>query len=163
MMQPVSRMRLPAGVGYALAAAALFGASTPLSKLLLGSVEPILPPGGRGGDRLQVGDNDPIAAALRPRQEQDCLLAGKGACGRACIPPKSCPKIPKHSWPAPARTALPSPLGGTALPQPVSRTNNGPRPRFADVGPRRARWPPVGPKADQREEAPFAEASAGNQ
>jgi drug/metabolite transporter (DMT)-like permease len=41
-MQPVSRTRQPAGAGYALAAAALFGASTPLSKLLLGSVEPVL-------------------------------------------------------------------------------------------------------------------------
>ena len=33
---------LPIGIGYALAAAALFGASTPLSKLLLGSVDPWL-------------------------------------------------------------------------------------------------------------------------
>ena len=31
--------KLPIGVVYALAAAALFGASTPLSKLLLGTVD----------------------------------------------------------------------------------------------------------------------------
>src|SRR5207253_841951 len=41
-MNPFSRTRLPIGVFYALAAAALFGASTPFSKLLLGSVEPWL-------------------------------------------------------------------------------------------------------------------------
>lgn len=41
-MSPTARTWLPAGVVYALAAAALFGASTPCSKLLLGSVEPIL-------------------------------------------------------------------------------------------------------------------------
>ena len=34
--------KLPVGIVYALAAAALFGASTPLSKLLLGSVDPWL-------------------------------------------------------------------------------------------------------------------------
>ncbi len=33
---------LPAGVGVAFAAAALFGGSTPLSKLLLGQMPPIL-------------------------------------------------------------------------------------------------------------------------
>jgi hypothetical protein len=38
-MNPISRTRLPIGVAYALAAA-LFGASTPLSKLLLDSVDP---------------------------------------------------------------------------------------------------------------------------
>jgi len=32
--------KLPIGIVYALTAAALFGASTPLSKLLLGSVDP---------------------------------------------------------------------------------------------------------------------------
>lgn len=37
-MKPV---RLPLGVGYALAAA-LFGASTPFAKLLVGSVAPVL-------------------------------------------------------------------------------------------------------------------------
>src|SRR5947208_13187520 len=36
------RTRLPVGIVYALAAAVLFGASTPLSKLLLGSVDPWL-------------------------------------------------------------------------------------------------------------------------
>ena len=41
-MNPLSRTRLPIGIVYALAAAALFGASTPLSKLLLGSVDPWL-------------------------------------------------------------------------------------------------------------------------
>jgi len=41
-MQPVARTRLSTGVIYALTAAALFGASTPLSKLLLGSVDPWL-------------------------------------------------------------------------------------------------------------------------
>ena len=41
-MNPVPRPRLSAGIVYALAAAALFGASTPLSKLLLGSVDPWL-------------------------------------------------------------------------------------------------------------------------
>ena len=41
-MNPVPRTRLSAGIVYALAAAALFGASTPLSKLLLGSVDPWL-------------------------------------------------------------------------------------------------------------------------
>jgi hypothetical protein len=39
-MNPLSITRLPIAVVYALAAAALFGASTPLSKLLLGSVDP---------------------------------------------------------------------------------------------------------------------------
>ena len=41
-MNPLSRTRLPIGVVYALTAAALFGASTPFSKLLLGSVDPWL-------------------------------------------------------------------------------------------------------------------------
>ena len=41
-MQPVRQSRLPAGVVYALAAAALFGASTPFAKLLLGEVQPVL-------------------------------------------------------------------------------------------------------------------------
>ena len=41
-MNPLSRTRLPIGVIYALAAAALFGAGTPFSKLLLGSVDPWL-------------------------------------------------------------------------------------------------------------------------
>jgi drug/metabolite transporter (DMT)-like permease len=41
-MNPSPRTKLPIGIAYALAAAALFGASTPLSKLLLGSVEPCL-------------------------------------------------------------------------------------------------------------------------
>ncbi len=36
------KTRFPAGVGVAFAAAALFGASTPLSKLLLGQMSPIL-------------------------------------------------------------------------------------------------------------------------
>src|SRR5262249_24583510 len=41
---PVSDVRRapPVGVTYALAAAALFGASTPLAKLLVGGVDPIL-------------------------------------------------------------------------------------------------------------------------
>lgn len=38
---PTSR-RLPPGVGFALLAAALFGASTPLAKLLLGNTPPVL-------------------------------------------------------------------------------------------------------------------------
>jgi drug/metabolite transporter (DMT)-like permease len=37
-----SGRRLPAGVGAAIGAAALFGASTPLAKLLLGSTSPVL-------------------------------------------------------------------------------------------------------------------------
>jgi hypothetical protein len=41
-MNPVPRTRISIGVVYALAAAALVGASTPLSKLLLGSVGPWL-------------------------------------------------------------------------------------------------------------------------
>src|SRR5450432_727886 len=41
-MNTVPRTRISVGVGYALAAAALFGASTPFSKLLLGSVHPWL-------------------------------------------------------------------------------------------------------------------------
>jgi drug/metabolite transporter (DMT)-like permease len=41
-MNPLSRTRLPIGVVYALTAAALFGASTPFSKVLLGSVDPWL-------------------------------------------------------------------------------------------------------------------------
>jgi drug/metabolite transporter (DMT)-like permease len=41
-MQPVRTARLPLGVGYALAAAALFGASTPFAKLLVGRVDPVL-------------------------------------------------------------------------------------------------------------------------
>ena len=42
MIQPARRVRLPVGVGYALAAAALFGASTPFAKLLVGGVDPVL-------------------------------------------------------------------------------------------------------------------------
>jgi drug/metabolite transporter (DMT)-like permease len=38
----VTSMRLPAGIGPALMAAVLFGASTPLAKMLLGSLHPIL-------------------------------------------------------------------------------------------------------------------------
>src|SRR5262245_34078688 len=34
--------RLPSGVGFALLAAVLFGASTPLAKLLLGDIPPVL-------------------------------------------------------------------------------------------------------------------------
>ena len=41
-MNTFSRSRLSTGIVYALAAAALFGASTPFSKLLLGSVDPWL-------------------------------------------------------------------------------------------------------------------------
>lgn len=41
-MEPVRSTRLPIGVGYALAAAALFGASTPFAKLLVGRVDPVL-------------------------------------------------------------------------------------------------------------------------
>ena len=41
-MKPFRMTWLPAGVGYALAAAALFGASTPLAKLLVGRVDPVL-------------------------------------------------------------------------------------------------------------------------
>lgn len=41
-MKPFSRTRIPIGVIYAAAAAALFGASTPFSKLLLGTVDPWL-------------------------------------------------------------------------------------------------------------------------
>ena len=41
-MSPAPPSRLPAGVLYALAAATLFGVSTPFSKLLLGSVDPVL-------------------------------------------------------------------------------------------------------------------------
>ena len=39
---PATPVRFPSGVVYALAAAALFGASTPLSKLLLSEVSPVL-------------------------------------------------------------------------------------------------------------------------
>ena len=42
MTPPPPQTRLSVGVVYAVAAAALFGASTPLAKLLLGGVEPIL-------------------------------------------------------------------------------------------------------------------------
>jgi drug/metabolite transporter (DMT)-like permease len=42
MMQSAPRIRLSAGIVYALAAAVLFGASTPFSKLLLSSVQPVL-------------------------------------------------------------------------------------------------------------------------
>ena len=41
-MKPIPRSRFSAGIVYALTAAALFGASTPLSKLLLGSIDPWL-------------------------------------------------------------------------------------------------------------------------
>jgi drug/metabolite transporter (DMT)-like permease len=41
-MNPDPRNRLPIGIVYALTAATLFGASTPFSKLLLGSVDPWL-------------------------------------------------------------------------------------------------------------------------
>ena len=41
-MNPIPRSRFSAGIVYALTAAALFGASTPLSKLLLGSIDPWL-------------------------------------------------------------------------------------------------------------------------
>ncbi len=41
-MSKVVRSPMTSGVGFALAAAALFGASTPFAKLLVGSVEPVL-------------------------------------------------------------------------------------------------------------------------
>ncbi|MBI3797241.1 MAG: DMT family transporter, partial [Deltaproteobacteria bacterium] len=40
-MKPLSRLTFPPGVCFALAAALLFGASTPIAKILLGQVEPI--------------------------------------------------------------------------------------------------------------------------
>ena len=41
-MQPISLMTSPPGVSFALAAALLFGASTPFAKVLLGTVDPVL-------------------------------------------------------------------------------------------------------------------------
>lgn len=53
--------RLPIGIVYALAAAALFGASTPLSKLLLGSVDPWLL---AGAAYCQVGQRGYLATRI---------------------------------------------------------------------------------------------------
>src|SRR5262249_39425628 len=41
-MKPLARLTSPPGVAFALAAALLFGASTPVAKILLGQVDPIL-------------------------------------------------------------------------------------------------------------------------
>jgi drug/metabolite transporter (DMT)-like permease len=41
-MKPLARLTFPPGVAFALAAALLFGASTPVAKILLGQVDPIL-------------------------------------------------------------------------------------------------------------------------
>ena len=42
MNAAAARRTAPAGVGATMAAAALFGASTPVAKLLLGQVPPVL-------------------------------------------------------------------------------------------------------------------------
>ena len=41
-MRTLRPFKLPPGTGYALAAAVIFGASTPFAKLLVGRVEPVL-------------------------------------------------------------------------------------------------------------------------
>lgn len=41
-MKPLARITFPPGVAFALAAALLFGASTPVAKILLGQIDPIL-------------------------------------------------------------------------------------------------------------------------
>ena len=65
-MNMVQRPRLPVGVVYALAAAALFGATTPLSKLLLGGVDPWLLAG-----LLYLGSGCGLSAVAAARLRAD--------------------------------------------------------------------------------------------
>ncbi|HXI16992.1 MAG TPA: EamA family transporter, partial [Chloroflexota bacterium] len=72
-----TRLFLPSGIGVAFAAAALFGASTPFAKLLLGEVSPILLAG-----LLYFGSGVGLSL-VRLARRQSTLGAGEAALPRA--------------------------------------------------------------------------------
>jgi len=78
-MNPIEEKKtLPSGVGVALLAAALFGASTPFAKLLLGGVSPILLAG-----LLYFGSGVGLSLVRLARRGQSTLGAGEAALPRA--------------------------------------------------------------------------------
>ncbi len=76
MMIQSEHKRIPAGAGVALLAAALFGASTPLSKLLVGEVRPVL---SAGLLYLGSGIGLSIVMLIRGKCRIDAQLARKDA------------------------------------------------------------------------------------
>lgn len=72
---------LPAGVGMALLAAALFGASTPFAKLLLGEITPVLLAG-----LLYFGSGIGLSVVRLMRRGQNAAGAGEAAVPRAQWP-----------------------------------------------------------------------------
>ena len=92
--QDAAARRLPAGVGAALLAAALFGAGTPLAKALMGGVGPWMLAG-----LLYLGSGMGLAA-LRPLYvalDFTCTDPGGGCAGRP-LPGSSPANGP--GWPA---------------------------------------------------------------
>jgi len=69
---------LPSGVAFAVGAAALFGASTPFAKLLLGEVSPVLLAG-----LLYLGSGIGLSLVRLARRGQSTLGAGEAALPRA--------------------------------------------------------------------------------
>lgn len=78
-MNPIEEKKtLPAGVGVALLVAALFGASTPFAKLLLGEVLPVLLAG-----LLYLGSGVGLSLVRLARRGQSTLGAGEASLPRA--------------------------------------------------------------------------------